>query len=364
MSAKPPGRRTIGGGTAASEGAFMPFDPDTYAATLREKMNDVKDAISTKSKFGPMIATDLATFLTHPIMAAELAANDKALIMFRGVVDYVLLVSAELPAFSLPANFDKVQSFATHVQKLANNLEKEQEKAEKEKEKASIISRKRRTRSNPKSPATVEDDDVSDGDLIDLQSDSKMVDGGNVEGLQASIHAVPDIEIVAGPKKSSNIRGATVSLPYAAIPGICTESNAYSKAIYYISKARGKLPAFKKTRIEPAFSNLQAESPAEALERITEGQQVDRFASLVPFLNLEALEAPTYLSIANFLKSELNTLAHATKYYSGQYSFVQKQLEEVNRIHLSKMGLNGNASEAVVYPASEATASSSNASAA
>ncbi|KAK1215816.1 hypothetical protein PQX77_021542, partial [Marasmius sp. AFHP31] len=351
MSSKTPGRRTIGGGTAASEGAFMPWDPDAFAASLKEKMNDVRDAISTKSKFAPMIATDLGTFLTQPVIAADLASSEKALTMFRSAVDYVCLVSAELPSFSLPANFEKVQSFAAHVQKLANNLEKE--KVDKEK-----TSRKRRAK--PKSPATVEDSDGSDGDIIDLHGDTKMADSSKVEGLQASIHATPDIEIVAGPKKGTNGRATTVSLPYAAVPGICIDSNAYSKALYYLSKARGKLPAFKKVRIEPAFSNLQAETASEALERITEGQQVDRFASLVPFLNLEALEAPTYLSIANFLKSELNTLAHATKYYSGQYAFVQKQLEEVNRIHLSKMGLsNGGNAEEAATGASEATASSS-----
>ncbi|KAK1217757.1 hypothetical protein PQX77_019583 [Marasmius sp. AFHP31] len=358
MSAKAPGRRTFGGGPTSSEGSFMPWDPETFASSLKEKMNDIKEAISSKSKFTAMIATDLGTFLTQPVIATDLAASEKALATFRTAVEYIQLVATEVPAFSLPAHFDRVQSFATHCQKLANNIEKE--KADKEK-----ATRKRRAK--PKSPATIDDSDGSDAEIvIEPNGDTKMSDN-KVEGIQSSIHATPDIEIVPGPKKGVTTRATTVSIPYSAIPGICTQSNAYLKAAFYLAKARGKLPAFKKVRIEPAFSNVQAEtavlsSSAEALDRITEGQQVDRFASLVPFLNLETLEAPTYLSIANFLKSELNTLAHATKYYSGQYAFVQQQLEEVNRIHMSKMDLNG--AEQAGNTASEATAGPSNASAA
>jgi hypothetical protein len=78
---------------------------------------------------------------------------------------------------------------------------------------------------------------------------------------------------------------------------------------------------------------------AEALERTNESQRIARLASLVPFFKLEALTAPQLVSIGNFLRTELSTLAHATQYYAGQYSYVQKQLADINTFQLKKLNI-------------------------
>ncbi|KAK1216006.1 hypothetical protein PQX77_021372 [Marasmius sp. AFHP31] len=322
MSSKPNGRRTIGGGNASSEGSFLPWDGDAFATSLNEKVNDVRDAISKTPKFAPLVATDLANFLSQPVIANDLAAHEGARKAFRVAVEYVTLVTSKLKNFSLPDSFHKVQNFASLVQRTANNLEKE--KADKDK---GNNPRKRRSGKEVKSKETIEDSGDSEVEVIDKGGDVNMADG-----INSSIWAKGQIDVdgLSNIKKGAITRASTKK-------GAITRA---STAIYYLSKARGKLPAFKKARFEPNFSNLQNETAEEVQERLSEAQQVARFTALVPFLNLETLESPTYLSIANFLKSELNTLAHATRYYGGQYTFVQKQLEEVNRIHLSKLGLN------------------------
>ncbi|KAK1216001.1 hypothetical protein PQX77_021379 [Marasmius sp. AFHP31] len=312
MSSKPNGRRTIGGGNASSEGSFLPWDGDAFATSLNEKVKDVCDAISKTPKFAPLVATDLPNFLSQPVIANDLAAHKGARKAFRVAVEYVTLVASELKNFSLPNSFHKVQNFASLVQRTANNLEKE--KADKDK---GNNPRKRRSGKEVKSKETIEDSSDSEVKVIDKGGDVNMADG-----INSSIWAKSQINVDG----LSNIKKGAITRA--------------STALYYLSKARGKLPAFKKARFEPNFSNLQNKTAEEVQERLSEAQQVARFTALVPFLNLETLESPTYLSIANFLKSELNTLAHATRYYGGQYTFVQKQLEEVNRIHLSKLGLN------------------------
>ncbi|KAK1228804.1 hypothetical protein PQX77_008150, partial [Marasmius sp. AFHP31] len=308
MSSKPNGRRTIGGGNASSEGSFLPWDGDAFATSLNEKVNDVRDAISKTPKFAPLVATDLVNFLSQPVIANDLAAHEGARKAFRVAVEYVTLVASELKNFSLPDSFHKVQNFASLVQRTANNLEKE--KADKDK---GNNPRKRRSGKEVKSKETIEDSGDSEVEVIDKGGDVNMADG-----INSSIWAKGQIDVDG---LSNIVSGWIQSLP---MKSTLTPSNQKkgaitraSTAIYYLSKARGKLPAFKKARFEPNFSNLQNETAEEVQERLSEAQQVARFTALVPFLNLETLESPTYLSIANFLKSELNTLAHATRYYGG-----------------------------------------------
>ena len=95
-------------------------------------------------------------------------------------------------------------------------------------------------------------------------------------------------------------------------------------------------------------------SSAEAAQRLLDSQQIARLASLVPFFSLDALLPPQLLSIGNFLHSKLSTLAHSVRYYSKQYEFVQKQLEDVNRTHMAKLALN-DGSEPLTDPTSSVT---------
>jgi hypothetical protein len=88
-------------------------------------------------------------------------------------------------------------------------------------------------------------------------------------------------------------------------------------------------------------SNLFIIFLAEAIERLTDSQRTARIASLVPFFKLDSLSPPQLVSIGNFLRTELSTLSHATRYYAGQYEYVLKQLEDVNNQHFKKLNING-----------------------
>ncbi|KAK1216058.1 hypothetical protein PQX77_021320, partial [Marasmius sp. AFHP31] len=201
MSSKPNGRRTIGGGNASSEGSFLPWDGDAFATSLNEKVNDVRDAISKTPKFAPLVATDLANFLSQPVIANDLAAHEGARKAFRVAVEYVTLVASELKNFSLPDSFHKVQNFASLVQRTANNLEKE--KADKDK---GNNPRKRRSGKEVKSKETIEDSGDSEVEVIDKGGDVNMADG-----INSSIWAKGQIDVdgLSNIKKGAITRAST-----------------------------------------------------------------------------------------------------------------------------------------------------------
>ncbi|KAF9254018.1 hypothetical protein L218DRAFT_968504 [Marasmius fiardii PR-910] len=135
-----------------------------------------------------------------------------------------------------------------------------------------------RARAVIKSKPYINDADESDIEIITKSSEKAPEPEASVSGLKASVHA----------------------------PNNAADSTVKGKAT-----AASKLPSFKKAHIEVPMSNMAQESPSKLR------------ASL--------------LSIANFLKTELATLTHAVQYYSGQYQYVHRQLEEANRHHLAKM---------------------------
>ena len=60
---------------------------------------------------------------------------------------------------------------------------------------------------------------------------------------------------------------------------------------------------------------------------------------MIPFLQLETLQPNALLSIANYLRAEVATLEHNIQYMLGQYKLAYSKLEEANRVHLAKLGL-------------------------
>uniref|UniRef100_A0A0W0FNJ2 Uncharacterized protein n=1 Tax=Moniliophthora roreri TaxID=221103 RepID=A0A0W0FNJ2_MONRR len=68
-------------------------------------------------------------------------------------------------------------------------------------------------------------------------------------------------------------------------------------------------------------------------------ESIAKKSALIPFLNLEKASLEVLLSVSNFLHAELSSLEHNIHFYIGQYQVSAKSLEEVNRIHLSKVAI-------------------------
>ncbi|KAF9257765.1 hypothetical protein L218DRAFT_1005805 [Marasmius fiardii PR-910] len=321
--------------TAVSVQPGLPhWDGDAFVKEVQQSIQECLSTINLLPGTEQSSLLRVLQKLSQPLVADQVAAHDDALNAFKGAVDWLTLQYQGLQV-DAPEGHHKLVIFKDILQKRQNVL--------KAVAGDNYPNRKRpRACAVVKSKPYVDDADESDVEIITKSSEKAPEPEVPVSGLKASVHAPNDAadssaKGKATAKKASGTRASTVSIPYSAVPGMDIFSSQYLKAVFILSKAASKLPSFKKARIEVPMSNTAQESPNESVERLVEAQQVARFTSLVPFLNMESLEANALLSIANFLKTELATLAHAVQYYSGQYQYVHRQLEEANRHHLAKM---------------------------
>ncbi|KAL0578397.1 hypothetical protein V5O48_003588 [Marasmius crinis-equi] len=347
--------RTARTSTASSAPSGTPsWDGDAFVKDIQQAIQDCLNTINLLPGTEKSALMRVLNKLPQPLVADQVAAHDSALNTFKAAVDWLTLQYQGLE-IAAPEGHGKLVIFKDIIQKRQNVL--------KAAAGDNYPNRKRpRACAAPKSKAYINDDDESDFEIIKKAPEKApevhvlifpvqpvltySQTEGPSSGLKASIHAPNEAEEntakgKTAAKKTPVAHASTVSIPYSAVPGMDTSSGPYLKALFILSKVASKLPSFKKARIEVPMSNTAQESPNESVERLVEAQQVARFTSLVPFLNMETLEANVLLFIANFLKTELATLAHAVQYYSGQYQYVHRQLEDANRHHLAKMRIGG-----------------------
>ncbi|KAL0572306.1 hypothetical protein V5O48_009652 [Marasmius crinis-equi] len=325
--------------TASSAPSGIPFwDGDAFVKDIQQAIQDCLNTINLLPRTGKSALMRVLNKLSQPLVADQVAAHDSALNTFKAAVDWLTLQYQGLE-IAAPEGHGKLVIFKDIIQKRQNVL--------KVAARDNYPNCKRpRARAAPKSKTYIDGDDESDFEIIEKVPKKAPEAEAPSSGLKASIHAPDEAEEntakgKTAAKKTPVARASTVTIPYSAVPGMDTSSGPYLKALFILSKAASKLPLFKKAHIEVPMSNTAQELPNESVERLVEAQQVAHFTSLVPFLNMETLEANTLLSIANFLKMELATLAHAVQYYSGQYQYVHRQLEDATHHHLAKMRIGG-----------------------
>jgi hypothetical protein len=64
-----------------------------------------------------------------------------------------------------------------------------------------------------------------------------------------------------------------------------------------------------------------------------------RAISVLPFFDLHKLTSDNLLSVSNYLRNELTSLQHSILHLHGQYETTNRQLEETNRLRLSKLSV-------------------------
>ncbi|KAF9258407.1 hypothetical protein L218DRAFT_964478 [Marasmius fiardii PR-910] len=273
------------------------WDGDAFVKEVQQSIQECLSTINLLPGTKQSSLLHILQKLSQPLVADPVAAHNDALNAFKGTVDWLTYQYQGLQV-DAPEGHHKLVIFKDILQKRQNVL------------KAAAGDnypncKRPRARAVVKSKPYIDDANESDVEIITKSSEKAPEPEVPVSGLKASVHAPNDAadssaKGKATAKKASGTRASTISIPYSAVPGM------------------------------DIFSN-------ESVERLVEAQQVACFTSLVPFLNMDSLEANALLSIANFLKTELATLAHAVQYYSGQYQYVHRQLEEANRHHLAKM---------------------------
>ncbi|KAF9256421.1 hypothetical protein L218DRAFT_966381 [Marasmius fiardii PR-910] len=294
--------------TAVSVQPGLPhWDGDAFVKEVQQLIQECLSTINLLPGTEQSSLLHVLQKLSQPLVTDQVAAHDDALNAFKGAVNWLTLQYQGLQV-DAPEGHHKLVIFKDILQKRQNVL------------KAAAGDnypncKRPRACAVIKSKPYIDDADESDVEIITKFSEKALEPEAPESGLKASIHAPNDAA-------DSSAKGKATAKKASG-----TRANT----------AASKLPSFKKAHIEVPMSNTAQESPNESVEHLVEAQQVARFTSLVPFLNMDSLEANALLSIANFLKTELATLAHAVQYYSGQYQYVHRQLEEANRHHLAKM---------------------------